>query len=73
MKVKDMPYGEISYWIDRVEQLKETGFTKKAWCEIGHELMEKHDLTERVAVSLMQGRIDEAVALESAQAGEESK
>lgn len=67
MKVRDMPYGEINYWMNRIEELKTTGFTKKAWCEIGHELMEKHGLTEKVAVRILHGRIDEAMALEAEQ------
>jgi hypothetical protein len=68
MKVKDMPFGEISYWTGRIEELKEAGFTKKAWCEIGHELMEKHGLSERVAVRLLHGNIEGAIALQEQEA-----
>jgi DNA-binding Lrp family transcriptional regulator len=64
MKVKDMPYGEISYWINRVDELKKDGFTKREWCNLGHELMQKHGLSEKVAVRLLHGRIEEAVKLE---------
>lgn len=70
MKVKDMTYGEISYWINRVDELKKIGFTKKAWCEIGHELMEKHGLSEKVAVRLMQGDIELAMSIEAAEVTE---
>lgn len=65
MKVKDMPYGEISYWTNRVDELKTSGsFTKKAWCDIGHELMEKHGLSEKVAVRIMHGDIKGAMEVE---------
>lgn len=64
MKVKEMPYGEIKYWMDKVEELKEAEFTKKGWCDIGHALMAKHGISERVAVRLLQGDIESAIALE---------
>lgn len=64
MKVKDMPYGEISYWIGKFEELKSNGFTKKEWCDLGHELMQKHGLSEKVAVRLLHGDIEGAMKLE---------
>ncbi len=67
LKVKDMPYSELSYWTNRVEELKNGSapFTKKAFCDIGHELMEKHGLSERVAVRVLHGDYDEAIRLEA--------
>ena len=68
MKIKDMAYGEIQFWIDKVEALKESGFTKQAWCDIGHELMAKHGLTEAVAVRLLHGDIEGAIKLQEVEA-----
>jgi hypothetical protein len=64
MKVKDMPYSEIIYWNNRLEELKKGRFTKKDWCDLGHELMQKHDLSEQVAVRILHGDIEGAMKLE---------
>lgn len=65
MKAKEMPYGELAYWKSRVDALKESGtFTKQAWCDIGKELREKHGVSERVAVRIMQGNFYEAIEIE---------
>jgi len=67
MKVKDMPYSELSYWTNKIEELKEgvAPFTKAAWCAVGKELMEKHGLSERVAVRILHGDYEEAIRIEA--------
>ena len=65
MKAIEMPYSELAYWEGRVEALKESGsFTKQAWCDIGKELRDKHGVSERVAVRIMNGTFSEAIDIE---------
>ena len=62
---REMTYDELAYWKGRVEALKESGrFTKQAWCDIGKELRDKHGVSERVAVRIMQGNFYDAIDVE---------
>lgn len=65
MKIEDMPHKEIKYWMNRFKRLKSSGFTKQGWCDLGHELMNKHNISERAAVRLLQGDIDAAIDIQN--------
>ena len=56
MKKEDLTVEELNYWQDRMEQLREKGFTKKEWCDLGHEIMEKHGLSQNDALSILRSR-----------------
>ena len=58
MRKEELTIEEVMYWQDRYEKLKKSGkFTKQAWCDLGHELMEKHSLSEQDAVLVLHGKV----------------
>ena len=64
MSVRSLTMEEWNYWQNRFEELKKNGFTKQKWCDLGHELMKKHNLSEKVAVKVLHDDYDGAVNIE---------
>lgn len=64
MKIANIPYGELVSWTKRVKEMHKKGFTKQDWCDLGKEFMQKYNVSERIAVRVLQGNIDEAIRIQ---------
>lgn len=53
MSILDLTIREVQEWIDKAEAVKTIG----EWKAVGRELRDKHNLTDREAINIMNGRL----------------
>jgi hypothetical protein len=53
MSIADLTIGEIQEWVDKAKNVKTIG----EWKAVGRELRDKHSLTDREAIDILNGRL----------------